>query len=127
MNCEKYLRNRLRATWKNDRMKITCSKCGEFLDLERIYKYRYCRDCHNEHYRKTRPSEKLLSDKEKAKIAVRKISKKALRDGVLVKKPCEKCGAEKTEMHHEDYSKPLEVIWLCRPCHLEVHKEFEFN
>ncbi|MBW1931454.1 MAG: hypothetical protein JRI56_00205 [Deltaproteobacteria bacterium] len=37
---------------------------------------------------------------------------------------CEKCGLPaKTEGHHEDYSKPLEVDWLCRSCHIEVHKE----
>lgn len=26
-------------------------------------------------------------------------------------------------MHHEDYSKPTEVTWLCRPHHWELHKE----
>jgi len=37
---------------------------------------------------------------------------------------CEKC-AEKppADMHHEDYSKPLEVIWLCRGCHKRGHIE----
>ena len=25
--------------------------------------------------------------------------------------------------HHEDYSKPLEVIWLCTPCHKLIHAD----
>ena len=52
---------------------------------------------------------------------------------------CERCGAEaerpgrikhwadhrgrraattKLEAHHTDYSRPLAVVWLCRPCHM---------
>jgi hypothetical protein len=31
---------------------------------------------------------------------------------------CSACGVEcKPQGHHPDYSKPLEVVWLCRPCH----------
>ncbi|MHC4647806.1 MAG: hypothetical protein ACYTBJ_20275 [Planctomycetota bacterium] len=45
----------------------------------------------------------------------------AIRDGRLRRMPCEKCGAEPTEAHHEDYSKPLEVIWLCPRCHKREH------
>lgn len=50
-----------------------------------------------------------------------------LRRGSIEKKPCEVCGSDNSQMHHEDYSKPLEVKWLCREHHLEVHKENDFD
>ncbi len=42
-------------------------------------------------------------------------------NGVLKQLPCTDCGADDSEMHHEDYSRPLDVKWLCRPCHLLRH------
>lgn len=45
----------------------------------------------------------------------------AVRDGKLSKKPCQACGAEKVVAHHEDYSRPLDVIWLCSQCHANHH------
>lgn len=42
----------------------------------------------------------------------------------LVVKPtkCEICNATKDlEGHHPDYSKPLDVIWMCKDCHVEEH------
>lgn len=48
-----------------------------------------------------------------------------IRRGKLDRKPCEKCGAEKADAHHDDYNKPLEVRWLCRKCHAEWHSKNE--
>jgi hypothetical protein len=45
----------------------------------------------------------------------------AVRSGRLVRKPCEVCGEPKSEGHHEDYHKPLEVVWLCRRHHKLAH------
>jgi len=35
---------------------------------------------------------------------------------------CEACGTPNAEMHHDDYSSPLEVRWLCTECHKAVHR-----
>ncbi len=37
--------------------------------------------------------------------------------------PCEVCGSILTERHHDDYSKPLEIRWLCKIHHEDHHKE----
>ena len=55
-------------------------------------------------------------EKIKAHIAV----KNALRSGKMHRHPCCICG-NKAHAHHEDYSKPLEVIWLCPKHHSERH------
>lgn len=48
----------------------------------------------------------------------------AVRGGRLTPQPCERCGTtENLHAHHEDYSKPLDVTWLCQPCHGERHRE----
>ena len=48
---------------------------------------------------------------------------RAIGSGRLVKKPCERCGSENSRAHHEDYDKPLDVVWLCPACHLARHRE----
>lgn len=50
------------------------------------------------------------------------IYRRALNQGSLVRQPCEKCGSVKDiHGHHEDYSKPLEVRWLCKKHHEMEH------
>lgn len=59
------------------------------------------------------------------KIRARQEVRNAIKRGDLVRLPCEKCGKEKTEAHHEDYSKPLMVKWLCKLHHIEADKELK--
>lgn len=47
----------------------------------------------------------------------------AIRSGALVRQSCEVCGSEKSHAHHDDYSKPLDVRWLCAKHHAERHKQ----
>lgn len=46
---------------------------------------------------------------------------RAIADGILVRLPCEECGATPTDGHHDDYSSPLDVRWLCRSHHASWH------
>lgn len=46
----------------------------------------------------------------------------AVKMGRIKREPCETCGDPKSQMHHDDYDKPLEVRWLCTPCHREHHR-----
>ena len=51
----------------------------------------------------------------------------ALQTGKL-RKPtyCEICGRKtKLHAHHEDYDKPLDVIWVCWLCHNGIHMNRE--
>ena len=45
----------------------------------------------------------------------------AIRDKRLTKKPCCICQNLNSNAHHEDYSKPLDVIWLCVRHHHDRH------
>lgn len=55
--------------------------------------------------------------------AARVIVGHAIRDRRLLRQPCEICGSEeRIEAHHDDYTQPLQVRWLCRLHHIEHHK-----
>jgi hypothetical protein len=63
--------------------------------------------------------------KDPARAKAQKISSNAIMTGKLISQPCEVCGNSKTDGHHDDYSKPLEVRWLCRKHHKEVHRKID--
>lgn len=48
---------------------------------------------------------------------------RAIKSGEIVRLSCIRCGNEKSIAHHDDYDKPLEIMWLCQPCHKIRHKE----
>lgn len=96
-----------------------CAKCNrEFGPLTRKAR-RYCTPKCAYSDRKPRVSHKHVPNKN-AERAYKKIAW-AVHSGRLVRpNQCEQCGANKKriEAAHYDYSKPLEVRWLCRSCHV---------
>jgi hypothetical protein len=51
----------------------------------------------------------------------------AVHSGRLHRQPCEVCGNPKSQGHHDDYGKPLNVRWLCRKHHLQVHGKIAYE
>ena len=66
-------------------------------------------------------------EKNHIKRAAHIITGNAIRDGKLMKRPCEICNNIKAEAHHDDYEKPLEIRWLCKKHHVEHHKQEREN
>lgn len=97
------------------------SKCIRCSSSSRGKSSSYCNPCHAanmRHWRKTHPmnAEQRFKDNARSYAACYK------KRGKLVPEPCEVSGCESpTEMHHPDYTKPLEVRWLCRDHHLVLH------
>ena len=100
--------------------KENCSKCDKKIEDSRKNQ-RYCKICHNEHARNTRKKHKELSEEQKLKANCRSYLNTYLKRGKIIKQPCSVCNNQNSEAHHEDYTKPLDVIWLCREHHLEKH------
>jgi hypothetical protein len=96
-----------------------CSSCGGPRDR---HPQRYCRACHAKYMREHRPIHSALPDEARRKANCRAYANVYQRRGKLVKRPCEECGSQDSQKHHDDYEKPLQVTWLCRPCHLAEHR-----
>lgn len=97
-----------------------CSKCK--IEPARSGQ-RYCKKCHAEHMRTTRPEYKSLSGEQKLKLNARRYLNVYVERGKVTRMPCVICGSTETEGHHKDYTNPLDVIWYCRLHHLEHHKK----
>lgn len=104
--------------------KTTCSKCEQEKEPNRL-KYSYCLSCHNEYMRENRPKHSELSPIQKKKANARAYVNVYIKRGKIIKQPCEVCSSPNVQAHHDDYDKPLEIKWLCSPCHIKYHKENE--
>jgi ribosomal protein L40E len=122
-----------------------CTRCGVELPLSR-FKERSdcpgrfrgaCIDCERARLRHLYRSDPAYAARKRAhrsnkrqygeKDRARKRLLHALRMGYVVKPAaCSRCGATtKIQGHHEDYERPLDVVWLCSCCHGERHRKTE--
>ena len=66
---------------------------------------------------------KKWNEKNPIKRAAHTACGNAMRDGKLIKMPCEICGEKKVYAHHDDYAKIFDVRWLCDTHHNDWHNE----
>lgn len=54
------------------------------------------------------------------KAVVQTLTNRAMRNGKIIKQPCEVCGVTKVHAHHPDYSQHYSFVkWLC-PAHHKI-------
>ncbi len=99
-----------------------CPLCGNPKEEHRK-KAGYCLTCHAKYMRDNRPKHSELTEEQRIKANARAYANVYLRRGKIKKKDCIYCGSKDSQMHLNDYSKPLKVIWICSPCHLKLHDD----
>lgn len=87
------------------------------------------KECKHKRYRKNHKDRineqrKRWEEHNAHKRRAHTLFRRALKAGIILKPTtCEKClKSASLEGHHPDYSRPLEVMWLCRKCHRAEHK-----
>lgn len=97
-----------------------CSSCKMWLTSVVSSRRNVCGACesNNQKARYSQPEGKK-------KAIARATLNNHIYDGKIIRQPCEVCGSVKTDGHHEDYSKPLDVHWLCRKHHAARHCELK--
>lgn len=73
-------------------------------------------------YSKTNRDKKYEDPFFRKKHICRVILNRAVKDKKILKSEfCQICGSKgRIEGHHHDYDKPLEIIWVCRKCHIKI-------
>lgn len=84
----------------------------------------YCKSCKKEKDKIRQQTRLSNKDAWRKKFPERKNAHakvfRALISGKLTKQPCFMCG-DIAEAHYPDYSRPLDVVWLCSPHHRQAH------
>lgn len=98
--------------------RLRSAESGYRTDCNRCAAKRYTRD--TERFHATAYGQSLLAKAE----SQRTWTAAKLRGATVPAVACEGCGgATGLGGHHEDYRRPLDVIWLCNVCHPKRHAE----
>lgn len=120
-----------------DGRSASCKECLRARDAARYEKERPKRLLAMQRYQKTERGkashaasvekwQRLNADRRAAHV----IFNNALRDGRVTPWPVcalPECEGTDVEAHHADYSRPLDVVWLCKAHHEQLHAEHQRN
>ena len=114
----------------------SCSRCHEFKNpadfdhsrASRDGRHHRCKACDRKRDRQRIASGALSAsstgwqNRNPQAVRAHRLLHAAIHRGEIQRQPCVGCGTSNAHGHHEDYSKPLDVVWLCRLCHHERHR-----
>jgi ribosomal protein S27AE len=93
---------------------MACGQCGcSFLGWPRSLR---CPDCLVIHAKA-----KARTPEARIKVSANRKVQNCIKRGLLLRQPCERCGSTPAQAHHDDYSRPLDVRWLCPSHHVNWH------
>lgn len=106
-----------------------CKECAR-ADVRENYEKRREQYQRYDHARYATSERQALLARSKARMSTqqrraRNQYRNAVEQGRLVRQPCEICGALPVDGHHDDYTQPLSVRWLCRKHHMRVHGQLK--
>ena len=107
-----------------DGLRVSCKACVR----AKVHEYRWCNIEKVRAYDRKRGKrpERILADTDyhrrtystERNTAYVRVWNHVRKDKLAKPDKCSQCGrGGRVEAHHEDYSKPLDIIWLCPPCH----------
>jgi hypothetical protein len=130
VNCKRCLRKLL---FREAPTALRCSTCKQVKPVKEFARTRFhargysynCKPCVKSVF--TDPETVRLACQRWARRYPEKVRAERLaRKAVPLKERCEICGStERLHRHHPDYSKPLDVITVCQPCHEKVHHGYQ--
>jgi len=107
--------------WQHREERLAYAKTYQPKDLEKFREYheRYNREYRLKHNEELREQYRRYYAENKEKAYAKKIAERY----VPLDSHCEICGATHNLLrHHPDYSKPLDIITVCRSCHNRIHR-----
>ena len=94
-------------------------------NLEKVRAYDRARAKHKDRIKAATQVTKAWRQEDKRRAVAHSAVARAIKSGLLARLPCSQCGAVNSVAHHEDYDKPLKVVWLCQSCHVQHHKKMK--
>jgi hypothetical protein len=120
--------DKYRKSGLNNNCRVCCTlrwreMSNKFPEKNRQNRKRY----YQKHKELIKEKRKLAYNINSQKAKAHGIVQVAKNNGLLRQDRCCVCGNNNTVAHHEDYTKPLEVIWLCSLHHNKLHKQIGYR